>query len=83
MKEGVIVKSVTPGSPAHKGGLLPGDVVVSFDGRTVRSTKDILGSVGYTIGRRIDVTVKRRGEKKLRELRVTTEPLPAQLQPPF
>lgn len=77
----MIVKSVTPGSPAHKAGMLPGDVVVSFNGRQVRSTKDILGSVGYTIGRQISVAVRRRGEQELRHLQVTTEPLPAQLRP--
>lgn len=81
VKEGVIVKSVVPGSPAHKGGLLPGDIIVSFDGRAVRSTKDILSAVGYTIGRRIEVTVTRRGEKTSRTLQLTTEPLPAALGP--
>ncbi|CAI5728677.1 unnamed protein product [Peronospora destructor] len=80
VKEGVIVKSVAPGSPAHKGGLLPGDVIVSFDGKKVCSTKDILTTVGYTIGRHIPVQVKRRGEKSLIKLQVTTEPLPAPLQ---
>lgn len=80
VKEGVIVKSVTPGSPAHKAGLLPGDVIVSFDGKPVRSTKDILGAVGYTIGRRIALAVKRRGEKAPRSLQVTTEPLPTPLR---
>ncbi|RLN51007.1 hypothetical protein BBJ28_00019408 [Nothophytophthora sp. Chile5] len=80
VKEGVVVKSVSPGSPAHKGGLLPGDVVVSFDGKSVHSTKDILGTVGYTIGRHIAVQVKRRGEKGLVKLQVTTEPLPAPMQ---
>ncbi|KAG7396044.1 Serine protease htra2, mitochondrial [Phytophthora boehmeriae] len=78
VKEGVIVKSVSPGSPAHKGGLLPGDVIVSFDDKNVHSTKDILSTVGYSIGRRIAVQVKRRGEKKLVKLYVVTEPLPMQ-----
>ncbi|KUF64925.1 hypothetical protein AM587_10017734 [Phytophthora nicotianae] len=80
VKEGVIVKSVAPGSPAHKGGLLPGDVIVSFDGKKVQSTKDILTTVGYTIGRHIPVQVKRRGEKNLVKLKVTTEPLPPPIQ---
>uniref|UniRef100_A0AAV1VLE4 PDZ domain-containing protein n=1 Tax=Peronospora matthiolae TaxID=2874970 RepID=A0AAV1VLE4_9STRA len=80
VKEGVIVKSVVPGSPAQKGGLLPGDVIVSFDGKKVLSTKDILTTVGYNIGRHIPVQVKRRGEKDLVELQVTTEPLPAPVQ---
>lgn len=81
VKEGVIVKSVVPGSPAHKGGLLPGDVIIDFDDKAVRSTKDILGSLGYEIGRRIEVKVKRRGERALRTLHLTTEQLPAAYQP--
>uniref|UniRef100_K3WPP6 PDZ domain-containing protein n=1 Tax=Globisporangium ultimum (strain ATCC 200006 / CBS 805.95 / DAOM BR144) TaxID=431595 RepID=K3WPP6_GLOUD len=79
VKEGVIVKSVAPGSPAHKGGLLPGDIILSFDGKRVRSTKDIQSAVGYTVGRRIEVQVTRRGEKAPRTLQLTTEPLPASL----
>ncbi|KAG3034012.1 hypothetical protein PC116_g4262 [Phytophthora cactorum] len=80
VKEGVIVKSVAPGSPAHKGGLLPGDVIVSFDGKKVQSTKDILTTVGYTIGRHIPVHVKRRGENNIVKLKVTTESLPPPIQ---
>ncbi|DBA02957.1 TPA: hypothetical protein N0F65_005984, partial [Lagenidium giganteum] len=68
--EGVIVRSVAAGSPAHKGGLLPGDVIVEFDHKRVRTTKDILGSLGYDIGRRIDVRVKRRGDSQLRTLQL-------------
>ncbi|KAL7680541.1 putative peptidase S1C, peptidase S1, PA clan, PDZ superfamily [Plasmopara halstedii] len=77
--EGVIVKSITPGSPAHKGGLLPGDVIVSFDGKKVRNTKDILTAVGYIIGRDIPIHVKRRGKKDLVKLKVTTGPMPAMM----
>lgn len=80
VREGVIVKSVTPGSPAHKAGLLPGDVIVSFDGKKVLRTKDILTSLGYTIGRHISVHVQRRGEKQLVMLDVITEPLPTPLR---
>lgn len=81
VKEGVIVKSVAPGSPAHKGGLLPGDIILTFDGKPVRNTKDIQSAVGYTIGRRIEVRVTRQGENASRTLQVTTEPLPASLVP--
>lgn len=79
VKEGVIVKSVVPGSPAHKGSLQPGDVIVSFDGKPVKGTKDILKSVGYTIGRKIELKVKRRGESAVLTLSVVTEPIPEQI----
>lgn len=81
LKEGVVVKSVALGSPAHKGGLLPNDIIVSFDSKPVRSTKDISSAVGYTIGRRIEVQVLRAGEKAPRTLQLTTEPLPVALGP--
>lgn len=79
VSEGVIIKSVVPGSPAHKGGLLPGDIVVSFDSKSVKSTKDILTAVGYSIGRKIEVRVKRRGESSPRVLSIVTEPIPEQI----
>ena len=79
VNEGVVIKSVVPGSPAHKGGLLPGDIIVSFDDKTVKSTKDILTAVGYAIGRTIPVRVKRRGDKAPRTLQIVTEPIPEQL----
>ncbi|KAE8876367.1 hypothetical protein PF005_g22522 [Phytophthora fragariae] len=49
-------------------------------GKKVHSTKDILTTVGYTIGRHISVQVKRRGEKNPVKLQVTTEPLPTPIQ---
>lgn len=37
------VKQVTPGSPAHRAGFLPSDVVIKFDGEPVQSIKEVLG----------------------------------------
>lgn len=37
---GVVVVEVTQGSPAHRSGLLPGDVIVSINGEPVRSEDD-------------------------------------------
>jgi len=46
--DGAYVKSVAPDSPAQKAGLAPGDVVLSFNGRKIRTPKqfqnDLLGS---------------------------------------
>jgi S1-C subfamily serine protease len=75
----VIIKSIVPGSPAHKGGLLPGDVILSFDGKPVKSTKDIMTAVGYSIDRRIEVRVKRHNETAQRVVHIVTEPIPDQL----
>jgi len=46
--QGALVKSVAPGSPADKADIKPGDVIVSFNGRKIRTAKqlqsDLLGS---------------------------------------
>ena len=58
---------------------MAGDVIVSFDGKAVKTTKDILTRVGYTVGRKIEIRVLRRGETSERVVYVTTEPVPEQL----
>jgi S1-C subfamily serine protease len=37
--EGVVVSAVAPGSPASRAGVLPGDVVVSYDGAGITSAR--------------------------------------------
>lgn len=43
--EGAVVEAVDPGSPAELAGLRPGDVIISVDGRPVRSWFDLLLAV--------------------------------------
>ncbi|HYV64897.1 MAG TPA: PDZ domain-containing protein, partial [Myxococcales bacterium] len=48
---GVQVMQVEPGKPASRGGLLPGDVIVSLDGKAVRNVDEVhrlldAGSIG-------------------------------------
>ncbi len=45
-KKGVIVTSLFVGSPAQKGGFLPGDVVLAADGEAVRSQDQLARIVG-------------------------------------
>nr|MCR5681948.1 PDZ domain-containing protein [Clostridiales bacterium] len=40
---GAIVTEVEEGSAAEKAGLLPGDVIVSWNGRQIRSASDLDG----------------------------------------
>jgi len=44
-KAGVIVSAVTPGAPAEKGGLKPGDIIVSIDGRPIKDGDDLVAEV--------------------------------------
>ena len=47
-KKGALVAELTPGGPADKAGLQPGDVVMSIDGKTVASSTELTRMVGET-----------------------------------
>lgn len=62
---GAEVKSVEKGSPAEKGGLEEGDVIVRFDGQAVRSAAQLARIVRETPpGRAVEVEVERKGAKR-------------------
>ena len=62
---GALVSAVTPGSPAEKGGLEAGDVILKFDGKDVTTMRGLPKIVAQTpIGKTIDVEVLRKGAKK-------------------
>lgn len=61
-KGGVIVMSVEPGQPADKGGVLIGDVLVSFDGDPISGPEDILSMLGPDkVGKNIALRAVRAG----------------------
>lgn len=67
---GLLVVGVEDGSPAGRGGLLLGDILVSLDGRAVEGTEDLQSLLpGEKVGETVSVGVIR-GEA-LRELEVT------------
>ena len=70
-EQGAVVVEVLPGSPAEKSGLQAGDIIIRFDGAPVLSTRDILGRVGFEVGRRVPLAVQRGGAEL--ELGITTE----------
>jgi serine protease Do len=62
---GALVSAVTDGSPAAKGGLEAGDVILKFDGKDVTTMRGLPKIVAQTpIGKTIDVEVLRKGTKK-------------------
>jgi serine protease Do len=62
---GALVSAVTPESPAAKGGLLPGDVILKFDGKSVSTMRGLPRLVAQApIGKSVDVELLRGGEKK-------------------
>lgn len=42
IREGAIIQSVVEASPAHRAGILPGDIVVSMDGEKVSNVSELL-----------------------------------------
>nr|WP_224408211.1 DegQ family serine endoprotease [Afifella sp. IM 167] len=67
---GALIAGVTESGPAAEAGIVPGDVVVKFDGRDVPSMRDLPGIVADTpVGKDVKVTVLRKGQ----ELEVTAK----------
>jgi S1-C subfamily serine protease len=67
---GSIIVGVEPESPADKGGLLLGDVLVAIDGAAVADADDLMAALGGDrIGRTVTVRVVRAGE--VREMPIT------------
>lgn len=62
---GALISAVTPASPAEKGGLEAGDVILKFDGKDVTTMRGLPKIVAQTpIGKSVDVDVLRKGSRK-------------------
>ena len=68
--EGALIRGVENQSPAARGGIEPGDVILEFDGKKVEKSSDLPRIVGNTApGKQAKVRLWRRGAS--RELTVT------------
>ncbi|HWL54356.1 MAG TPA: trypsin-like peptidase domain-containing protein [Chthoniobacteraceae bacterium] len=77
--QGALVEGVMPGSPAEKGGIEAGDVIVSFNGDKIDDVRQLLRQVSkVAVGSTVKVEVIRNGEKK--ELEALIEEQPADFQ---
>ena len=64
LANGIIITQIEIGSPAHKAGLQVSDVIVSANGKKIRSASDMHNLVGLLrIGQLIDLELFRQGEK--------------------
>lgn len=82
LESGVLIASVAPGQPAEKAGLAPGDVMTSFDGRTIENVAELRAMVADTPpGRTVVVTVVRveDGEPAEKSIEVEIARQPADL----
>ncbi len=69
---GALVEQVSPGLPAAKAGVEPGEVITAVDGHPVRSTRDLIRFTrGLRPGDITSYTFGRRGTKRLRTVAST------------
>ncbi len=79
--EGALITQVMPKSPADKAGLKPYDLVISFDGRNIESTKDLSRAVASAaVGRDYEIKVLRNGRTVTNKIRIGDQPGESNLQ---
>jgi serine protease Do len=61
---GALISAVTPGGPAEKTGLEPGDTIITFDNQKIKSVKDLPRIVAETpVDKKVAVDIIRSGKK--------------------
>jgi S1-C subfamily serine protease len=61
--------------PAHKAGLVPGDILVKMDGKAVHGAGDIRDAVAeMEPGTKVKLTVRHKDETKMLDVLVGTQP---------
>ena len=61
---GLVISSITAGSPAEKAGLEPSDVIVAADGRTFVASVDLTAYLRGQAGKPVALTVRRDGAER-------------------
>ena len=74
-REEAVVLAVAPGGPAERGGLRPGDLIVSLAGEKVESVEHLLGQLRrLQPGQTVDVVVVRSGQEQKFDVRLEERP---------
>ena len=64
-REGALVSAVSPGGAADKAGMEPGDVIIAYNGRPVKSSNELVSSVTATRpGTSVPVRIVRDGKEQ-------------------
>lgn len=62
---GVLVVGIAPGSPAERAGLMPGDIIVRFDGQEIARVSDLEQALRrHQPGDRVEVVINREGTER-------------------
>jgi serine protease Do len=73
---GALIAGVEKGSPAEKGGLEPGDVIINFNGEVIETSSDLPRVVAATKPNKVvNVTVLRKGKPKSLNFRIGELPV--------
>jgi serine protease Do len=64
-KDGALIGDVTKDSPAEKGGLKRGDLIINFDGKKVKEMNILPSMVAETpVGKKVGIIIIRKGKEK-------------------
>jgi len=79
-QKGAIISDLTPGGPSQRAGLMPGDVVVSVNGRSVKTSSELTREVAKARpGDALRLDVIRDGKHRTIEVRSGVRPSEAEL----
>ena len=74
-KEGVIVLKVYKNSPAEKGGLKEGDLILAFDNKPVGAIRDLIKMVSsLEVGKRVPIKILRSGKTMVFNIKIGKMP---------
>jgi S1-C subfamily serine protease len=74
---GLLVASVETGSPAEKGGILLGDVLLSLSGHSLRTMEDLLTALsGDVVGQSAPIELIRGGKTSSLQVTIGERPAP-------
>jgi serine protease Do len=69
--KGALVSDVVPGSPADKGGIKQGDVIIAFNQKNIDGPRDLSSGVAQTpVGQEAKVAILREGREKQLTLKI-------------
>jgi len=73
--EGALVRDLTPGAPAEKSGLKPGDAILTVDGLKVENSRDLARKIaGYAPSQTVRVGISRNGVSQIVNVTLGTFP---------
>lgn len=82
VNEGVLVSQVFANSPAQKGGLQRGDVIIEFDGKRIKKYRELQAIVASTtVNKTVNVKIIRKGKETNLKIKIGERSSEAVLEP--